>query len=804
MTRIKLVGKWEVICLFLFFLLVVFVGIGIPNNIPVISVNYTSIPPVIDGKLDDIWKTAATYNNFYLCNGLIPSAPTVIHLMYDNDNLYIFYECIEPKIKNLKTSEKPHDGEVWADDSADFLLIPSPGPEPVAYHFIANASGSEYDEKISYPQKAEPSWDSTWKAAGSIGEDRWNLEISILWKDLGLIKVQEGLVLAGNFCRARRTVEENSAFLPAGQFRNLEKKVALILGKTSPGVSDLAWEYQAAGERLSLRLNLTNSAETKRLDTMIKKISPAEKILLVKPIMALKDKPVTLDLSVPVGTEDENFSVQFSISNQEDGTLYYNSVPFSVLVKKDLTVKTDQTYYYPEEEIRITVDSKIAGELTLKVTDQKQQVVFEKKLGGVSSGIKEVTLHDKGLKRPGEYTLVVAIFPESGVGKKAVYNFGVVPKAIWPRVAVNKMSIGKEGTILVNGEPFFPISMYDGPIFEDYPQVAYLGFNTVMAGWAEPEQIRTQLEVLKSNGLLANVGLPDVGYGNTLGKKENVKAKVVSIKNHPALLFYHLLDEPAIDYYPTLRLGYQFVKDLDPNHLQYCTLPNFFGYPDSIMDSAATTRDIIAPDIYPFDSYPVSAVSEAVKMCVQAAKRTNWQKTVIYVGPCFQWLPCYRLPTPIELRLVAYLAIINGAKGIDWYSYREPGLEKAGTGFGLHTSEAAELQGAFKRLNSEISQLYLAICAPNPPPYFQAETGEGVELILKEGRDVYYLITANTDKIKKEVSFNLKKPSSISDSTTISVFYEYRNVEMKGEIMTDFFEPYEVHIYVIPKGGKKK
>jgi hypothetical protein len=466
-------------------------------------------------------------------------------------------------------------------------------------------------------------------------------------------------------------------------------------------------------------------------------------------------------------------------------------------VKQDLSFETGEIYYYPNETPVLNVSSALQGSLALKIADKEDgRVVFSKSYD-VNPG--DARLEIKGISplKEGIYSVTGTLKSKSGKSVSENAWFGVVKKAVWPRVDIKKVSLGAEGTILVNGEPFFPVEMYH-TVEGDYPYIAELGFNGVGTGWRNTaEELIKQLDSCKASGLVSNMGLTDPGYGDRLGKRENVKARVEGTKHHPAILMYHLLDEPAVSYYPTLEKGYNYVKELDPNRLQFCTLPNFLGYPDSTMDAAAATRDIIAPDVYPFDCYPVTAVAEGVKMCAEAAKRAGWNKTVLYVGPCFEWLPVYRMPTPDELRLVAYLSVISGAKGLSWYSYREPGLEEKGTGYGLHIPAASRIRSVFKLLNSEISCIYPAVCAPTPKEQFAASSEGRMDVVLKEGKDAYYLLAANPEAKSKKVTLK-QNGMSIPDGE-VTVMSEYRTLKMKKSTIEDTFEPYAVHIYTIKK-----
>ncbi|HAH85778.1 MAG TPA: hypothetical protein DCL60_00235 [Armatimonadetes bacterium] len=771
------------------------------RQMPLVCANYAGTPPAMDGKMGPAWAGAADYyNNFVLFDGSKPAAPTTLKLLYDEKNFYVLYRCFEPKMKDLKTQVRPRNGTVWKDDSIDFFLIPIPGStKPLGYHFIINASGSTYSETIEYPRVVDPSWSAPWKSAVSADADSWSVTVEIPWSSLGLSGPPKEGILEGNFGRARQPVVENSSLYPAGGFQNINNKVVIKLAKTSPGIQGLAWAEDEKDGTLTAKFNLLNPSKS---DWAELEARNAGVRLAAKRVNMLSRKLVPVEISIPAPGDPSDRVVQLILKSTNGKNIYFASVPFMAKgVKKDLVLDVEQLYYYPGEDPVIKIESKVAGKLELLITKKNSKGAVLRKSAYVKPGTADIKLSGGGLKDEGDY-IVTGMLTGSGAAKKETCEFGIVVPAKWPKVDVKKVTLGKEGTILVNGSPYFPITMYHVNV-EDYQDMSYLGFNSVESGWHNLEVIKKELDAARNAGLLCNLGLPDRGCAERLGKRENVTAKVKGVKDHPALLFYHLVDEPAVSYYPTLEKGYNYVKELDPDHLQHCSMFNFLGHPDFTIDAAGRTRDIFAPDYYPFDCYPVTAVSEAVRVCVNSAKRAGWSKSIIYIGPCFEWLPTYRMPKPDELRLVTYLAVINGTKGLAWYSYREDGFEKAGIGYGLHVPQAAKIKSCFKLLNSEMCRLYPAICAPTPAQHFQAKPAGGLEFILKEDDNAWYLIAANTDAKSKDVTFSQQNRLAIPDGQ-VEVFSEYRSLKMTGGAFTDSFGPYAVHVYVIQKKGVKK
>jgi AraC-like DNA-binding protein len=512
------------------------------SQMPLICANYTSTPPSIDGTIGPEWTNSPSYDSFMLFNGNKPSVPTTLRLLYDEKNLYILYRCTEPKIKELKTQPRQHKGDVWRDDSVDFFLIPVPGSTtPVGYHFIANASGSTYNEKISYPRNIDAAWDAPWKAVASTDSQGWTLSMEIPWSALGLAGPPAGGCIEGNFGRVRKPVPENSALYPSGGFQNINNKVVIKLAKSAPGIQGPAWSQDEKDGRLNAEFSLLNPF---RQDTAQLEVRGAGARLAAKNVNMIGGKAVPVKLSMPAPDNPEGCPVQLLVKSSNGKDIYFASVPFMAAgAKKDLALDVEQLYYYPGENPVIKVNSRVTGKLELKVVKKGSNNVVSKKELVLKPGAVEVKLNGSDIKSEGDYTVIGTV-----KGKKETIGFGIVPPARWPRVDVKNVSLGVEGTILINGSPYFPVDMYHA-LVEDYPDMAYLGFNTVSSGWNTLDVLLKELDAAHANGILCNLGMPDRGYGDRLAKRETYKAKVEGIKNHPALLLYHLVDEPAVSFY---------------------------------------------------------------------------------------------------------------------------------------------------------------------------------------------------------------------------------------------------------------
>jgi translation elongation factor EF-1beta len=67
----------------------------------------------------------------------------------------------------------------------------------------------------------------------------------------------------------------------------------------------------------------------------------------------------------------------------------------------------------------------------------------------------------------------------------------------------------------------------------------------------------------------------------------------------------------------------------------------------------------------------------------------------------------------------------------------------------------------------------------------------GIEMIAKKVNERIYLITVNSDKNPVEVSFSGLKAKKVK------VFMENREIEVSEEKLTDYYKPFDVHVYLL-------
>ena len=148
----------------------------------------------VDGRLDEAdWQRAAPIAFVMPWSDLEKEQPqsTTARLLWDDDNLYIIYECVDPYLHSEVTE---HDGAVYQEDAVEIFATPNMAVPGNYYGYEMNINGTLLDY-IAFRGGKErtkaihPSWQSEGVAIAttydgtlndhSDTDQSWILEISI-------------------------------------------------------------------------------------------------------------------------------------------------------------------------------------------------------------------------------------------------------------------------------------------------------------------------------------------------------------------------------------------------------------------------------------------------------------------------------------------------------------------------------------------------------------------------------------------------------------------------------------------------
>ncbi|MBC8875979.1 MAG: hypothetical protein H8E44_41675, partial [Planctomycetes bacterium] len=161
--------------------------------------------PVIDGKIDEEeWAGAAQTSGFVgLNNRTLVEDQTIVQAGWDDQALYLAFECLDPRKRPITATLTGRDSGVHDEDAVDVFLQPRSAPSPY-YQIITNAIGTLYDSRVTPAGPLQHDLDFnanvTVKTTKVVG--RWTAEFRIPFSELdGCATPKNGDRWRVNFCR---------------------------------------------------------------------------------------------------------------------------------------------------------------------------------------------------------------------------------------------------------------------------------------------------------------------------------------------------------------------------------------------------------------------------------------------------------------------------------------------------------------------------------------------------------------------------------------------------------------------------
>lgn len=204
-------------------------GSGVSHAGRVILANRVADAPVIDGKLtEECWRAAAPITGYKQIDSQVEAKyQSNGYVLYDDANLYVGVNCLEPNPANIRTKPRKHDENVFADDVVEIMI--DPGASKTNYfQFAVNPSGATFDcSRADRGASEDDEWNGDMRAGAFIGDDYWSVEVAIPYCTLALTP-RVGSTWGINLCREKlnpselSSIGESGAFNKAGKFATLK------------------------------------------------------------------------------------------------------------------------------------------------------------------------------------------------------------------------------------------------------------------------------------------------------------------------------------------------------------------------------------------------------------------------------------------------------------------------------------------------------------------------------------------------------------------------------------------------------
>jgi len=377
--------------------------------------------------------------------------------------------------------------------------------------------------------------------------------------------------------------------------------------------------------------------------------------------------------------------------------------------------------------------------------------------------------------------------------------------------ADSQVIVGADGYPRVGGKPEFPLGLYSAGRFDEMAQAGFSFSHSyqIVTGDADSPINETDIrlkELLDRNAeakLRMMVELPRKAIEQ--GKWEQVRRRIETFRNHPGLGFWGSEERVARGEGPLKNIAgvYRIIKEMDPNH------PFVLGDTRDVITNLVKDRSFFFPesmmDIGIWWYYPIPM--ESNPEAPAPAKKSDltfvppsWLTEYTGDKPLWIAIQCYkqprvdgRYPTRAEYRLMCYMPIVYGAKGVAFYTgsgqldyYKKP------SGI-LNNPEEGDWEYV-KQLIGEMRGLNAVLTAPTVSGKIAKSPADSpVDFIVKDQDGKLAIIAVN--RAKKTIKMRFAG-AGITGSQ-VSVYGENRTLPVKGDAFTDTFEPYAVHIYVL-------
>lgn len=349
----------------------------------------------------------------------------------------------------------------------------------------------------------------------------------------------------------------------------------------------------------------------------------------------------------------------------------------------------------------------------------------------------------------------------------------------------NKITLREDGTILINGNPFFPVGIYnlrspDG-LSQDIINCYKAGFNTI---YLKNPTSTAILDEAYAKGMYVWI------ESDAVNQSEYFEY-INTFKNHPALLGWAIADDVQS---PTsncsiscLKYRQDMVKSFDPNHLTFSTGFRASAYYGDYSKYIGIT------DLNGLYAYPVGNGNLGLN---QVDYDLSWErsfgKPIISIPQSFKWSFSTLVPTATQYRNMVYQTMINNPKAYLPYVWFDDEN---------YLLNYKCLYYEVKAINNELKGTSLIPAIINGS-YTRCETGvdpktKGIKAAAWEYKGYVYVVAVNTANAVK--SANIQLPSGIYQNSNPLYTRLPNSLVLNMNTLSGNMGKYEVQIYKILK-----
>ncbi len=224
----------------------------------------------------------------------------------------------------------------------------------------------------------------------------------------------------------------------------------------------------------------------------------------------------------------------------------------------------------------------------------------------------------------------------------------------------------------------FPIIAWTGIDAKDtgskFTAMKECGINTYLGWYDTLDEVLLALDNAEAAGVKLIIKSDDL-FSDT----ENT---VKQMMDHPALLCYHIKDEPEVSDFQSLKTIVENIRAVDEGHPCYINLyPNWaWGNVDGYLSKVTSFLSTVPVEFLSFDHYPIMEKDgksqlrpewyknlEDIRRAARAKNMPFWAFALALSHRLDDVL--YPIPTLAELRLQMFSNLVYGAQGFQYFTY---------------------------------------------------------------------------------------------------------------------------------------
>ena len=524
-----------------------------------------------------------------------------------------------------------------------------------------------------------------------------------------------------------------------------------------------------------------------------------------------------------VVTNDIKAAVRLENYSGATGTAWFDDVK----VEEQLPQLVDAFMLYPNYrgilfddqpqtmrfDVTVTPPNNDFARYTVKATltdEGSNQVLLTRSYPASANFVAELDGSLMQIGRP--YQVALALLDGSTNAAVFTYPAYRVSKAAGTARQSMNIAFDAKNRITVKGTPRFVLGVYDSG----------LGYSTDPAFWenllwsSTGERRMGGLRINmylnywygeagadSMNALMANLQTHGVTYlqtgncfsGFAAGQQfgiNNSDSYVQNIGAQKGSAGYYVIDECQSFLIPGAFDQYKRLRNLDPDSMTFAAL---LGDPDVMLWRDAA--DVLSTDPYPMyaaepaGGYNHKQVADWTALTRDAVKNSRPYLTVLQF---FKFTTQGRFPSFQDMRNHAYMAIVEGAKGLFWWSLGSGALQDVCSGW---CAEKTAHMNDLKTLVNELADLKPVLIADDTAGALTGNsnsTAIHTKVKVVGGKGYVFASNYTNQSVTATLTWN-------TAPGTVTVNAENRTLAASGNSFTDTFAPYQAHVYVIGNGG---